>query len=211
VSPWAVLVAGGTPRPSVSKNVRVTDETRPEAFDPALFDPGEADSANADRAAAVLEFWESARVRAGVLGIEVVTGLGNAASVPPPAWSFGDNSALADQLLDLVLTGTKTATSSLVAEYDAETEPMPKAGDLSILLDGAGAPRALIRTTWVEVVPFGEVDEEFAAAEGEDDRTLASWRAEHEKFWNRNLPDGIELGPGTEVVCERFEVLYPQG
>lgn len=189
------------------ETVLVTDAQRPDAFDSAVPDPMAADE---ERAAAVLKFWEAARVRAGVLGPEAVTGLGVTASVPPPAWSFGDNPALADLLLDLVLAGTKTATSSLAAEYDEQTEPMPKAGDLSILLDGAGTPRALIRTTSVEVVPFGGVGEDFAVAEGEGDRTLASWRAEHEEFWNRAAPDGITLGPDTEVVCERFEVLYPQ-
>jgi len=189
----------------------MTDETRPEDLTSEPSDPvADADAVDdIGRATAVLEFWEAARGSAGVLGMEVVTGMGVTASVPPPAWSFGDNPALATELVELVLAGTKTATSSLAAEYDDATEPMPKEGDLSILLDGGGAPRALIRTTEVEVVPFGEVDEDFAAAEGEDDRTLASWRAEHEKFWNRTLSDRIQLGPDTGVVCERFEVLHP--
>nr|WP_281044488.1 ASCH domain-containing protein [Sanguibacter keddieii] len=125
------------------------------------------------------------------------------------AWSFGDNPEQADRLLELVLAGTKTATSSALSEYDDEDAPLPKAGDLSIVVDGAGHPKALIRTTEVEVVPFGEVSEELAAAEGEGDRTLASWRADHAEFFRRVL--GIETVPEDfMVVTERFELLYPR-
>jgi len=36
----------------------------------------------------------------------------------------------------------------------------------------------------VKLVPVSEVDVEHAIAEGEDYKTVAGWRAEHEKFWN---------------------------
>ena len=63
----------------------------------------------------------------------------------------------ADALLALVLDGTKTATASALADYEATGEPLPEVGTLGILLDGAGHPRALIETTEVGVVAFGEV------------------------------------------------------
>ena len=44
-------------------------------------------------------------------------------------------------------------------DYEAVGESLPEAGDLSIVLDGAGHPRALIATTDVRIVPFDEVDE----------------------------------------------------
>ncbi|MBE1875292.1 ASCH domain-containing protein [Myceligenerans sp. TRM 65318] len=140
----------------------------------------------------------------------VVTGVLASETVPPPAWSFGDQPEIADELLDLVLDGTKTATSSLAWEYEDAGEPVPQTGELSILLDGERQPRALIRTTSVETVPFDEVDDDVADAEGEGDRTLDHWRAEHEKYFRRNMPAGREFDPGMPVVVERFELLYPR-
>ena len=110
-----------------------------------------------------------------------------------------------------MLEGRKRATASSVAELEAAGEPVPAVGDLSILLDGAGHPRALSRTTRVDVVPMGEVTEEFAALEGEDDGTLESWRREHTRYWTRVLAGSdVAVDDAMPVVCERFEVLYPR-
>ena len=159
----------------------------------------------------ILAFWEVARVRAGVMRVGVVTGPGVSGSMVPPAWSFGDSPALADQLLALVLDGTKTGTATALAEFGHADEPLPERGELAILLDGAGRPRALIRITEVEQVAFDQVSEEFAAAEGEDDRSLASWRVAHETSWRRLLPTlGAEFASDMPVVTERFELLYPR-
>lgn len=154
------------------------------------------------------EFWEAARGHAGLGDIAVVGGVSAAAGVAPPAWAFGDNPVIADELLALVLAGTKTGTSSALLDFDAEDTPVPEVGELSIILDGEGHPAALIRTTEVEIVAFDEVTADFAAAEGEDDRTLESWRAEHTRYFTRTL--GLEALPtGFRVVTERFELLYP--
>ncbi|WP_454051425.1 ASCH domain-containing protein [Cellulomonas sp. Marseille-Q8402] len=159
----------------------------------------------------ILAFWEVARVRAGVVRFASVLGPGVSGSMVPPSWSFGDDPALADQLLGLVLDGVKTGTSTALAEFELGGESLPVRGELSIVTDGAGRPGALIRTTRVETVPFDQVDEEFAAAEGEDDRTLASWRTEHERYWRRVLePLGAAFAPDMPVVTERFELLYPR-
>lgn len=161
------------------------------------------------RAQAIAEFWEVARGHAGVGELAMVTGHGVRASTPPPAWSFGDTPRLADELLALVLDGTKTATSTAEVSFEHDGEAMPVVGELSILLDGAGWPRALIRTTSVETVPFAAVSAELAAAEGEDDRSLESWRREHEVYFRRVLEGtGVEFGPELPVVIEHFEVVH---
>lgn len=165
------------------------------------------DTARADE---IVTFWETARARARIGRLPVVTGVGVAAAIPPPAWSFGDSPDLADALLGLVLAGRKTATASTVAELEAAGEPVPRVGDLSIVLDGGGHPRALIRTTAVEVVPMGGVTAAFAASEGEGDGSLESWRSDHTRYWRRTLAGtGIEVDDALPVVCETFEVLYP--
>lgn len=156
------------------------------------------------------EFWRLARAHTRVAELAPVTGPGVEGSLVPPAWAFGDSPALADELLALVLAGQKTGTATALVEFRAADEPVPVKGDLSILLDGSGRPAALVRTTAVTVVPFGEVDDEHAAAEGEDDGTLAGWRREHERYWRRVLPTiGEVFSDDLAVVLERFEVLFP--
>ncbi|WP_229052793.1 ASCH domain-containing protein [Aeromicrobium sp. Leaf350] len=127
----------------------------------------------------------------------------------PEAWAFGDHADLADELLALVLDGTKTATASSLWDVEADGDPVPRVGDLSILLDGAGAPRALIRTTQVRIVPFIDVDAEHARLEGEGDLTLQHWRDGHESFFRRTAVDPRGFDPAMPVVCERFELVSP--
>lgn len=160
-----------------------------------------------DNAAEILEFWEAARHRAGVVRTSIVTGLGVSGAMVPPTWSFGDNPELADSLLDLVLSGRKTGTSTALVEFEQGDEPLPVKGDLSIITDSAGHPRALLRTTEVQTMAFDQVSADFAAAEGEDDLSLESWRTEHEKYWRRVLGT---FDSDMPVVTERFELLYPR-
>ena len=128
--------------------------------------------------------------------------------LPPPAWSFGATSEQADTLLALVLDGTKTATAGALWDYESEGEPLPKRGTLSILLDGAGHPRALIEATEVAVVPFDEVDDEHAFLEGEGDRSLGHWREVHERFFTDVATHDREFSTDMPVVLERFRVLH---
>ncbi|PRZ05239.1 uncharacterized protein YhfF [Isoptericola sp. CG 20/1183] len=183
-------------------------DATPQGGTPDPAQPHLADTAQAEH---ITRFWDTARPSAGRTSHGGAVGERSENVVPPPAWAFGDNPELADELLALVLAGTKTATASLVVEYDESAEQMPRRGDLSILLDGAGDPRALIRTTEVETVPFDEVSAEHAWAEGEDDRTLESWREQHERYWRRTLAGTAhEFDPSMPVVCERFTVLYSE-
>ncbi|MBO3090219.1 ASCH domain-containing protein [Cellulomonas dongxiuzhuiae] len=156
----------------------------------------------------IADFWDAARGHLGWGKLDTVLGESVDGAVPPPAWSFGDDARLADELLALVLEGRKTATATALVEFTSGDEPLPRVGSVSIVLDSSGDPRALVRTTDVEVVPFDRVDAAHAAAEGEDDGTLESWRREHEVYWRRVLgADGFS--PTMDVVVERFELVYP--
>ena len=68
--------------------------------------------------------------------------------------------------------GVKVATASLLWEYDADGEAIPKVGQLSIVTDGDGEPVYIIKSTEVEIRQFNQVDADFAYDEGEGDRTL---------------------------------------
>lgn len=127
-------------------------------------------------------------------------------SCPPPAWSFGAGPDEADALLALVLQGRKTATASALADYENAGERPPRPGELSVVLDGDGMPRAVIEVTAVDVVPFSEVSAEHAWAEGEGDRSLGHWRDEHRAFWTEHGATGF--APEMPVVCERFRLRF---
>jgi uncharacterized protein YhfF/L-amino acid N-acyltransferase YncA len=115
-----------------------------------------------------------------------------------PQSAFGDGPALADALLGLILAGRKTATSWSVAEGLKGSA----VGEEWVALDGAGRPRALLRTVGLERRRFLDVGADFAAAEGEGDRSLADWRAAHERYFARN--GGFY--PEMELWCERFSL-----
>ncbi len=124
-------------------------------------------------------------------------------------WPFGDNPTLADDLVALVLAGRKMATCGSLYAYQIDDEPLPLPGSLSIITDGQGEPQCVIETIEVAVTPFNQVDAAFAYEEGEDDRTLESWRREHWKFFTREAAVlGYELTEEMPLVCERFRVVY---
>ncbi len=125
------------------------------------------------------------------------------------AWHFCDNEADANELADLVMSGTKRATAGLLWFYEEEGEPLPAVGDLNVVTDWDGRARCVIRTTSVEVVPFEAVTPEFAAIEGEGDGSLRYWREAHEAAFTRELAgSGRAFEPSLPVVCESFEVVF---
>jgi uncharacterized protein YhfF len=113
---------------------------------------------------------------------------------------------MATELGLLVRDGPKRATTSLLSWYEDDAEPLPRVCDLSVILDGSSDPLCIIRTTGVEVRPFGQVDEAFAWIEGEGDRSLAYWRDAHVAFF---ASEGRPVDEEAPVVLETFELLWP--
>jgi len=125
------------------------------------------------------------------------------------AFFFGDSEAMATELAELVLQGTKRATAGALWSYEAEGQRLPQPGDLSIVTDWSGQPLCVIQTQSVEVVPFHEVTAEFAATEGEGDGSLAFWQRAHREFFSRECAAaGKEFTESMQVVCERFSMVY---
>ena len=115
------------------------------------------------------------------------------------SFSFGDGPELADLLLGLVLEGRKTATCWAAAEGLKGVE----VGKPMVVKDGAGRPRAVLETVELTQRRFDEVDAAFAHDEGEDDQTLASWRAAHQRYFTRNGG----FAPDMLLNCERFRLV----
>ncbi|WP_154794954.1 hypothetical protein [Occultella kanbiaonis] len=137
---------------------------------------------------AIDRFWRVARLKGKVTRLELFVGQAPRDTIPPPAWSFSDDRSTADEFVAEVLAGTRT--SIVVTVADLGDEPAPDIGDLSILLDGGGEPRVLIRTTAVVRQAVGDGGGVGAEA--------------------GLTPGGDPLPNGTEVLAERFEAVYPK-
>src|SRR4029453_16689968 len=114
------------------------------------------------------------------------------------SFAFGDGPELADELLNLVINGIKTATCSTEDEPNTSTP-----GERWIVLDGQGTPACVIETTEVTYRRYNKVDAAFAYEEGEGDRNLAYWREAHPIYFRR-------LGRFSEdmmLMCERFQLV----
>lgn len=130
-----------------------------------------------------------------------------------PTAEFALPGPLRDRLVTAILDGRKVSTASLFAAYEREGVSPPVAGQRSLVVDSDGRGVAVIELTNVTVVPLGDVDIAHVVGEGEGHESVASWRADHERFWRD--PDigeelagsPIPLNDGTLVVLEKFHVV----
>ena len=91
-----------------------------------------------------------------------------------------------DELADKVLSGEKTATSSL---YDSQ-----------------GKEKCIVKIERIEIVDFQDITEEFAVNEG--DGCLDNWIKIHTEYYS-SLLEKIDkkLTGRTKLVCEWFSVV----
>jgi uncharacterized protein YhfF len=124
------------------------------------------------------------------------------------AWHFCDNEKDADELAELVLTGTKRATAACLWELGGGG--LPARNDLDIVTYWSGHACCVIRTSDVEIKPFAAVSRAFAAREGEGDGSLEYWRRVHWAYYERVVkPLGKAPAYDMPIVCQQFELVYP--
>jgi len=134
------------------------------------------------------------------------------ATAAPPAWYFCANEADANECAQLVLSGTKRATSPSLWFFAASGEALPRVGDLNIVTDWHGKAVCIIRTTKVQILPFNEVTAVHAAIEGEGDGSLDWWCKVHWDYYQHELQgSGYEPRPDMPVVFQQFECIFPKG
>ena len=130
-----------------------------------------------------------------------------------PIAEFAFPGPLRDQLVAAILSGSKTTTTGLLADYEREREPLPRPGQREAVVDSAGDRVAVIETTGVRVVRLGDVDLAHAVGEGEGYSSVAEWRAGHERFWHSAemraaLGDPqFAVNDDTLVVAQSFRLL----
>jgi uncharacterized protein YhfF len=129
-------------------------------------------------------------------------------------WGFGDPGPLRDELTAAALSGAKTTTASLLADFEIEGEVLPEVGQRDILIDSAGQPVAVVETITCRISRLADVDDQHAIDEGEGYADAAEFRVSHEEYWNSYLDDvrtklgdpHFAIGDDTPIVLERFRI-----
>ncbi|UYM05280.1 ASCH domain-containing protein [Solicola gregarius] len=134
-------------------------------------------------------------------------------SLPP--FDLGEPGPMRERLVEAVLAGRKTATSSLRVYYDMDNAWLPRVGNRFSLVNSARDQLGTVETTRVDVLRLADVTDDVARAEGEGFGSAADWRAAHLAYWDQYreqvrtfLGDpGWTIGDGTEVVVEYFQLI----
>ncbi|MET9851994.1 ASCH domain-containing protein [Streptomyces sp. NPDC006450] len=131
--------------------------------------------------------------------------------LPPIEFAFPG--PLRDMLVAAVLSGAKTTTTGVLADYEAAGDPLPVAGELMAIVDSAERAVGVLEVTDVRVLRLADVDLQHALDEGEGFTSVAEWRAGHEEFWHGPQmreavgdPD-FTVDDDTPVVAERFRLV----
>ena len=117
-----------------------------------------------------------------------------------------------DCLVEAILEGRKTATTSLMAEFIHDHEPLPSSGRRTLLLNSDDQPVAVLRYASVSVTRLGLVTLQHVLNEGEDYQSLPEWREAHESFWtSENMRQALDdpdfnVDDQTLVVLETFYI-----
>ena len=113
----------------------------------------------------------------------------------PDRWTFGID---VDRLVNLVLDGKKTATTSI---YNLDN--ISGVGDISILTDSKDNNICFIRTINVIITEFKNITWDLAKLEGENN-SLDEWKENHMNYFNKIYPNFNE---NTKVIFDVFEVI----
>ena len=117
-----------------------------------------------------------------------------------------------DCLVEAILEGRKTATTSLMTEFIHDHEPLTSSGRRTLLLNSDDQPIAILRYASVSVTRLGLVTLQHVLNEGEDYKSLPEWREAHESFWtSENMRQALDdpdftVDDQTLVVLETFYV-----
>lgn len=131
--------------------------------------------------------------------------------VMPDSWYFCDNKKDADECAELVVQGVKRATSTSLWWYETHQHSLPVIGDLYIITNWEGNAKAIIETTKVTPVKYKDITEEYAAIEGEGDKTLAYWKKVHWAYYTREMQEkGAQPSMDMTIVCEQFKTVWTQ-
>ena len=127
----------------------------------------------------------------------------------PQSFYFCDNKKDADECAELVVQKIKQATSPSLWSFSKKNESLPSIGDLAIVTDWNNNPKAIIKTTKIEIVQFKNITAGYALVEGEGDKSLENWKKTHWDYYTNEMKE-FEEYPDEEmdIVCEYFETIW---
>ena len=115
---------------------------------------------------------------------------------------------LALQCALLVIQGIKTATCCLKHWYDLGEES-GTVGHLQVVTDFDLKPLCIIEYTQINFCKFFEVDESFAYAEGEGDRSLDFWSRVHWDFFNKECVElPFDMHENIDLMQIHFKLVH---
>lgn len=127
----------------------------------------------------------------------------------PLSFYFCDNEKDADECAELVVKGIKQATATSLWWFEKNNETLPKVGDQYVVTNWNGYAKAVIETIKIEQIPYNQITSEFAAVEGEGDKSLEYWKRVHEAYYKREIePYGDKFDENMIIVCEYFKTIY---
>lgn len=121
---------------------------------------------------------------------------------------YGNPGPLRNQLVKALVSGQKTATSSLHRHYLDAGEALPTVGQTELVIGSAGMPVCLLEISRVDVVRAQDVTDDFVRAEGEGFDTWDEWWSAHRSFWSEG-DEGIPTTPEDLVVCQWLRLVAP--
>jgi uncharacterized protein YhfF len=130
-----------------------------------------------------------------------------------PLAEFGFPGELRDRLVEAILDGSKTSTTSRAIEYAVDGEKLPDLADLYAVPDSSGRIVAVIEVTEVRLMRLQDVDLRHVIDEGENDGSVKEWRRGHTLYWEgpemREFMGDAHVGvdDDTELILERFKVV----
>lgn len=124
-------------------------------------------------------------------------------------WQFLNGEKGCNRLASLVQAKIKTANSSIYETFALDEEKIPEVGDYAIILDSDEEPLFIIKDTAVYTKKFSEIDEDFAAKEGEGDQSLERWQKIHRERFEKQCEEyGLEFSEDLLLLCEEFELAF---
>jgi uncharacterized protein YhfF len=116
-------------------------------------------------------------------------------------FELGEPGPMREGLMKAVLSGRKTATSSLLAEWQRDGEALPVVGERQEMVDSSGRGVAIVEIVGVETIAIGDVDLRLAEEEGEGFKSVADWRARTNGSGRAAFKTEIESSSSASGSC----------
>jgi len=124
-------------------------------------------------------------------------------------FNFCDNEKDAKECAQLTLDGIKQATSTSLWWFEKFHADLPEVGNIYVVTDWYKIAKAIVEVVKVDQVPFNEITEEYAAIEGEGDKSLEYWKKVHWEYYSREMEEfGEKPTEDMIIVCEQFRTIF---